>query len=144
MNKKLLLGFASMAIASAVVLSAVSFQLPNNVPATGTLLSGNVMMLTVSGTAEEYKLYDLRGTTYKAVWNCASYAIIMADVADSQSHAIRIGQSSKGGCKPHDVYVVYSTIRNSILENYPPSNSKNWGSCIKAELGTKNIHMTLS
>ncbi len=86
-------------------------------------------------------MYDLRGTVYNGVFNCASYAIIMADVSNSVSHGIRLGQASKTGCKPHHVIVINSRVSNSVLQNSPPSNSNNWGSCIKVELGASDIEI---
>ena len=142
MNKKIIATITGLLTATALAgYLLTAYQLPPHVPATGRLLSSNVMLLETSGTAQEYKLYDLRATTYSAVWDCASYAIIMANVENSQSHAIRIGQASKGGCKPNHVIVIYSKINNAILENYPPSTSNGWGSCIKAELGTSDIEI---
>ena len=143
MNKKLIAGISGGVLAVAAVAGYLlsTYQLPPHVAGAGRLLSGNVMFLETSGTESQYVLYDLRGKTYKAVYDCASYAIIMADVADSVSHGIRIGQANKTGCKPHHVIVINSSVKNSVLQNYPPSTSKSWGSCIKVELGASYVEI---
>lgn len=132
-------GITGAAVVLGAIFYATTYQLPNHVPATGRLASGNVMILETSGTPEEYKLYDLRRKVYNGVEDCASYAIIMADVELSRSHGIKVGQSPKTGCKPHHVIVINSSVRRSVTENNPPANSNQWGSCIKIELGASDI-----
>lgn len=143
MNKKIIAGISGGVLAVAAVAGYLlsTYQLPPHVPAVGRLASGNIMLLETSGNENEYKLYDLRGTNYKGVYDCASYAIIMADVVDSVGHGIRIGQASKSGCKPHHVIVINSTVKHSVLQNNPPLESNNWSSCIKVELGASYVEI---
>lgn len=143
MNKKIIAGISGGVLAVAAVAGYLlsTYQLPPHVPAVGRLASGNIMLLETSGNENEYKLYDLRGTNYKGVYNCASYSIVMADVADSVGHGIKIGQASKSGCKPHHVIVINSTVKHSVLQNNPPSESNNWSSCIKVELGASYVEI---
>ncbi len=104
------------------------------------VLSGRTLYLRTSGTKAVYCKYDVAEQgPYQYIRIEANYLILTdsshkngtserVNVTESRSSAIQVANT---GRPQHHVIIEYMYLDTNVLENYPPSSSNSWGSCIK-------------
>lgn len=112
-------------------------------------VSGTILYIEISGTPDNWAYYDIAniGTFTKIVMEC-SYCWLTDtshkfgtgntyNVIGSSSHSVQYGSSY--ATQRNHVIIEYIWMKDGVQENNPPSNSKQWGSCLKTWINTSYI-----